>query len=568
MEASAIHAPATPGRLALGTPLLRLRSDEQLLAYFRAGNDEAFRVLHDRYRQRLFAYVRQMLSSGSRQDAEDVLQDVFVRAYGSLRSDSRDMNVRAWLYRVAHNRCIDHLRRPVPPAAEIFEMSRKPLHDPIEEAQRRDDLRRLVEDVGRLPDQQRSALLMREIDGMSYANLAEALDVTVPAVKSLLVRARIGLVEASEARDADCADIRQDLLSAYDRGVKASGRARKHMRSCDGCREYRVALRGVKRGFAMLAPVGFGPLAFAAKLAGVGGGGAAASGGAAAAGSGGAAITTGGIATATACKVAAVVCATALAGGAVEVNREIAHKTPAHAAHATSAKAASATKKAAKAIAIAPVHHVMAPLKPAHTVTVSHTTSTTAAHAKHKAKSHDKAKPVATPVADAGDTRRRRDARSAAGHRRRPRARRAPSSTATPVADDTPDVPAAADPGRPAADAGAGAGPERSARRPGGLRPEPRRRRRRRLWPRPARSAVSPPRTNLHGRFSSEAAREPLGSRHLRALPGTSGPRDPARPSRTPVRAVHHGRRPFDGARARPGRLPHVDLRRRPRGRP
>ena len=114
MEASAIHAPAAIGRLPLGGPLLRLRSDEQLLVMFRSGNDEAFRVLHDRYRQRLFAYVRQMLSAGSRQDAEDVLQDVFVRAYGALRNDDREMNVRAWLYRVAHNRCIDHLRRPDP----------------------------------------------------------------------------------------------------------------------------------------------------------------------------------------------------------------------------------------------------------------------------------------------------------------------------------------------------------------------------------------------------------------------------------------------------------------------
>ena len=239
MEASALHAPAGLSRFPRGGGLLRLRSDEQLVAAFRSGNDEAFRIIHDRYRQRLFAYVRQMLASCSRQDAEDVLQDVFVRAYGALRNDNREMNVRAWLYRVAHNRCIDHLRRPVPPAAEIFEVSRKPLHDPVEEAQRRDDLRRLVADVGNLPEQQRSALLMREIDGMTYADLANALDVTVPAVKSLLVRARVGLVEAQEARDADCAEIQADLLRAYDRGVKASGRARKHMRSCDGCTEYR-----------------------------------------------------------------------------------------------------------------------------------------------------------------------------------------------------------------------------------------------------------------------------------------------------------------------------------------
>src|SRR5215211_7383252 len=260
VEASALHAPSLT-RVPLGAPLLRLRSDEQLLAMFRAGSEDAFGAIHDRYRQRLFAYVRQMLSQGARQDAEDVMQDVFVRAYGALRADDREINLRAWLYRVAHNRCIDHLRRPTPPPAEIFEMSRKPLHDPIEEAQRREDLSRLVDDVGRLPDQQRSALLMREIDGMSYADLASALDVTIPAVKSLLVRARVGLVESADARDADCCEIRDDLLASYDRGVKASGRARKHMRSCAGCREYRLALRGIRRSFAALTPAGAGSAA-------------------------------------------------------------------------------------------------------------------------------------------------------------------------------------------------------------------------------------------------------------------------------------------------------------------
>src|SRR3954447_18313613 len=322
MEASALHAPAL-ARRPLSTPLLRLRSDEQLVGLFRAGSEDAFSAIHDRYRQRLFAYVRQMLSSGSRADAEDVLQDVFVRAYGALRADRRDVNLRAWLYRVAHNRCIDHLRRPVPPAAEIFELSRTPLQDPMETAQRRDDLRRLVEDVGRLPEQQRSALLMREIDGLAYADIAAALDVTVPAVKSLPVRARIGLVEAAEARDTDCAVIRDDLLASYDRGVKASGRARRHMRECSGCREYRSALRGMRRSFAALSPVaGLGPLALAAKALGIGGasGGAAAGGGAALGGGAGLAGT--GVATATACKVAAVVCTAVVAtGGAVEVKK-------------------------------------------------------------------------------------------------------------------------------------------------------------------------------------------------------------------------------------------------------
>ena len=113
--------------------------------------------------------------------------------------------------------------------------------------------------------------------------------------------------------------------------MKASGRARKHMRSCDGCREYRVALRGMRRSFAALAPVGLGPIALrgqADRLRRLGRrrrrGGAAAGGGSAA--------VAGGAAAATACKVAAVVCTAAIAtGGAVEVNHQIRDHAPARA---------------------------------------------------------------------------------------------------------------------------------------------------------------------------------------------------------------------------------------------
>ncbi|MEY2512968.1 MAG: hypothetical protein QOJ89_326 [bacterium] len=325
MEAGALRAPAGLNRVTVASPLLRLRTDEQLVALFRAGNDAAFGVIHDRYRQRLFAYARQMLG-GSRQDAEDALQDVFLRAYSSLRSNDRPLSLRAWLYRVAHNRCIDHLRRPIPAATDLFDTSRKPLHDPIAECERREDLRRLVADVQRLPEQQRSALLMREIDGLSYAELADALGVTLPAVKSLLVRARIGLVEAIEARDTACSDIRLDLVHADDRGVRASGLSRRHLRDCESCVEYRTELRSVGRRLGALTPDP-GIVAGAMKLLGLGGagsagaasagGGAAASGGLLAAGSG------------TVAKVAAVVCCAAItAGGAAEVRSVM--ETPSH----------------------------------------------------------------------------------------------------------------------------------------------------------------------------------------------------------------------------------------------
>ena len=317
MEASALSAPAGLGRGSVTSPWLRLRSDEQLVNLFRSGSEEAFGVIHDRYRPRLHAYARQMLGGGA--DAEDVMQDVFLRAYRALRVDERPVSLRAWLYRVAHNRCIDGLRRPVPEAAAIYDMARCPSRDTGAEVERRADLRRLIDDVRRLPDQQRSALLMRELDGMSYADLAAALETSVPAVKSLLVRARIGLVEALEARDADCADIRHDLAASYDRGVRASGRARRHLRDCENCATYRTQLRAVRQAFASISPAPAAGLF--AKLLGLGGAGSGAAAGGAAAGSGTTAAIGGSAAVAASVtKVAAIVCcAAALTGGAVEV---------------------------------------------------------------------------------------------------------------------------------------------------------------------------------------------------------------------------------------------------------
>jgi RNA polymerase sigma factor (sigma-70 family) len=325
VEASALQAPAGVGRHSARGRLLRLRSDDQLVALFRMGHDEAFGAIHDRYRQRLFAYTRQMLAA-SRSDAEDALQDVFIRAYSALRADDRPVTLRAWLYRVAHNRCIDQLRRPALVPAELIEAARAPLHDPLAECERREDLRRLVADVRRLPAPQRSALLMRELEGLSYREISEALLVTVPAVKSLLVRARVGLAEAIEARDAACTEIRADLAGSVERGVRASSRARRHMRDCSACRDYRAGLRRARNGLASLSPGG-GLLSSLAKLLGLGAGGSGAAAG------GGVAIG-GGAATVTATKVAALVCCAALAGGAAEVQQIASTAAPKHHAKA------------------------------------------------------------------------------------------------------------------------------------------------------------------------------------------------------------------------------------------
>ena len=387
MEASALSAPqAHRLRISISAPLLRLRSDEQLVALFRAGNEDAFRTIHDRYRTRLYAYVRQMLG-GSKSDAEDALQDVFLRAYSALRANGREIALRAWLYRVAHNRCIDQLRRPVPQAADVFDVSRAPVaDDPSTATERREELRRLVEDVRRLPEQQRSVLLMREMEGLSYADLAAALDISIPAVKSLLVRARMGLVQAAEARDTACFDVRLDLAAAHGRGVRANGRARRHLRDCAGCRAYRGELRGRQKALAGLSPVaGAGPLSVLAQL--VGGSGAA--GGGAVAGGGGA-VVGGSAAAASATKLAIVVgAAVVTAGGAVEVRSQL--DRPVHVRAHPSHAIAAAPRKAPAAPTATSVR-LAATQRPAGTTRARAVTAATPTpvHA-HRRKALDKA---------------------------------------------------------------------------------------------------------------------------------------------------------------------------------
>jgi RNA polymerase sigma factor (sigma-70 family) len=422
MEASALQPTASlaPARVAIGAPWLRLRSDEQLVALFRAGDDEAFRAIHDRYHKRLFAYTRQMLPG--RQDAEDALQDVFVRAYSGLRASDRELALRAWLFRVAHNRCIDELRKPLPPPAEVLELVQSPAHDPVAELDTRESLRRLVEDIRRLPEQQRSALLMRELAGMSYAELANSLGLTLGAVKSLLVRARVALAAAAEARDTACAEIREQLVEAHDRGVRPGAHARKHMRDCPGCKSFRRQLRGVSRRLAATVPA-LGPVGVLTKMIGVSGGGSAGGGAAVVSGSGTAA--SAGVALGVNHVATLIVAAVATAGGAVEIGRTI----------------------------LPPSHHARPPQAVARSHGHGHTPSSTAGTIIHMPAAVGQAPTAAAPdtpslglVRETGlivpaARARPAGARTRHGHRRAAGRRRAklivPSTTATTTAPQT-----------------------------------------------------------------------------------------------------------------------------------
>src|ERR1044071_4132099 len=128
------------------SPLLRLQSDERLIAMVRRGNQHAFEALVARYQARLLAFCRHMLSS--KEDAEDVLQEVFAAAFNAVLADNRPINVRPWLYRIARNRSLNHLRKQ-----QAIGMDSMDVHlsengaSTADKVHRREEFRLLVQDV-------------------------------------------------------------------------------------------------------------------------------------------------------------------------------------------------------------------------------------------------------------------------------------------------------------------------------------------------------------------------------------------------------------------------------------
>jgi hypothetical protein len=121
---------------------------------------------------------------------------------------------------------------------------------------KREEFRQIVSDVQDLPETQKTALLLREIDALSYDQIAEAMETTVPSVKSLLVRARVSLAEAAEARLLTCEEVRLELGQVAEGLAKTTPPARRHLKSCERCRLFKGELRRANRALAAVYPLG------------------------------------------------------------------------------------------------------------------------------------------------------------------------------------------------------------------------------------------------------------------------------------------------------------------------
>jgi RNA polymerase sigma factor (sigma-70 family) len=230
-------------------------TDHDLVQAVRAGDDHAFERLYDRYHRRISAYIFGMVHDHGR--AEDLTQEVFVSALRRMRQTDRPIAFKPWIYEIAKNACIDAFRRSkraeevsidaeggLAPADHGKLASISPSLDAaVDGKQQLDDL---CGAFGGLSDAHHQILVMRELEGLSYREIGERLDMSRPSVESTLFRARRRLTEEYEdlRTGARCLRIQEIIehagATATALGTRDQRRVGSHISHCQPCRKHAV----------------------------------------------------------------------------------------------------------------------------------------------------------------------------------------------------------------------------------------------------------------------------------------------------------------------------------------
>jgi len=205
---------------------------------------EPFATVYEQHRRVLRRQAGRLLR-GTGLDPDDVLQDVYLRAHGALESGVVPIEPRAWLLRLVRNACLDELRRlkARPVGDVVLEAVPSSATGLPDELSNRAEARALLGDMQRLPDRQKSVLVLSALDGLSHEEVADRLDTTVNTTRSLLARARANLRQTAIARETACESVELALEEAAVHGVRASEIARRHLWSCADCRGFQRDLR-------------------------------------------------------------------------------------------------------------------------------------------------------------------------------------------------------------------------------------------------------------------------------------------------------------------------------------
>ncbi|MFN8163575.1 MAG: RNA polymerase sigma factor [Solirubrobacterales bacterium] len=238
---------------------LRVLSDDRLARRAVSGDERAFAAIFRRHHQSLYRFCLAIV--GNSEDAQDALQNTMVKVLRALPGEERQIQLKPWLYRIAHNESIELIRRrrdtrQLPPELAA------PGSGLAEEAASRERLRRLISDMDELPERQREALIMRELAGLDFSEIGAALGTSASVARQTLYEARRSLRQMDEGREMGCESVTR-ALSDGDGRVSRRRDLRAHLRACAGCRRFREEIGGRKRDFAGLSPL---PAAAAAGL--------------------------------------------------------------------------------------------------------------------------------------------------------------------------------------------------------------------------------------------------------------------------------------------------------------
>jgi RNA polymerase sigma factor (sigma-70 family) len=228
---------------------LRTLSDERLAELASAGHTDAFGTLYERYREALSRYCRSIVRDP--EDARDALQNTMLSVLRALQGRGPSGMVRPWMYRIAHNESVTILRRRHP--HEELSAETPDRADTERDSLARYRLDALLVDLRALPERQRGALVMRELGGLEYSEIGDALDMSAVSARKHVFEARVALHDIADGRDTDCADIVRRISDGDGRVLRARS-VRGHLRGCPSCSAFERGTRN-RRATLGLIPV-------------------------------------------------------------------------------------------------------------------------------------------------------------------------------------------------------------------------------------------------------------------------------------------------------------------------
>jgi RNA polymerase sigma factor (sigma-70 family) len=214
-------------------------------------DESALVAVYERYHQQLYRFCFSIV--GNADDAQDALQNTMVKALRALPGEQRQIELKPWLYRIAHNESIDLLRKRRG-EAQIEPELLVSASNPEETAATKERLRHLLADLASLPERQRKALVMRELAGLDFAEIGETFGTSPEVARQTVYEARINLRQLEAGREMSCTEVMRQT-SDGDGRVLRRREIQAHLRACAECRAFHEAIESRQRDLAAIAPL-------------------------------------------------------------------------------------------------------------------------------------------------------------------------------------------------------------------------------------------------------------------------------------------------------------------------